>query len=182
MGRIQDHAVAVVAGVLHDERRHLGEDFISDLALLALEIFLRVLGGAIETLLLGLDLLHQLVARFVIQLVLLGIELLLEAVDFVGQALQFVLLGFKLLGERVEIAPSFIGGEDRLFDVDGADFGARSLGRRRSSSGGSVGRGSAGAPAAGAAWARAKRERPNTTATVTRANLLVFNMPIIGSF
>ena len=139
LGRIEDHAIAVVAGVLHDERRHPGEDFISDLALLALEIFLRVLGGAIETLLLDFDLLHQLVARFVIQLVLLGIELLLEAVDFVGQALQFVLLGFKLLAERLEIAPSFVGGEDRLFDVDGADFGARSLGRRRSAAEGALG-------------------------------------------
>src|SRR4029077_12601089 len=79
--------------------------------------------------------------RFLIQFVLLRIELLLQAVDFVGRALQFVLLGFKLLGEHVEIPPSFIGGEDRLFDVDSADFGASSLGRRRSSSGGSVGRG-----------------------------------------
>src|ERR1019366_2190910 len=92
----------------------------------------------IETLLLGLDLLYQLVARFLIQLVLLGIELLLEAVDFVSQSLQFVLRGLKLLGEDVEIAPAFVGGEDRLFDVDGADFGTRSL-SRRGSRGGSVG-------------------------------------------
>src|SRR6266478_2140005 len=42
-------------------------------------------------------------------------------------------------------------------------------------------------PAAGSAWARAKRERPNTTATVTRVNLpitnlLVASLLIIGSF
>src|ERR1019366_5016705 len=42
---------------------------------------------------------------------------------------------------------------------------------------GALGAAAAGAPAAGSAWARAKRERPNTTATVTRANFL-----IIGSF
>ena len=53
LGGIEDHAIAAVAGVLHDEWSHAGEDFISDLALLALEIFLRVLGGAIETLLLA---------------------------------------------------------------------------------------------------------------------------------
>jgi hypothetical protein len=40
----------------------------------------------------------------------------------------------------------------------------------------------AGGPAAGAAWARAKRERPNTTARVRRANLLVVTLLIIGCF
>src|SRR5208337_3508287 len=141
LGGIEDHAVAAVAGILHDEWRHAGEDLISDFALLALEIFLRVLGGAIETLLLDFDLLDQLVARFLIQLVLLGVQLLLEAVDFVGQALQLVLLGFKFLAQRLKIAPSFVRGKYRLFDVDGADFGSRGLGRHRSSSRGRVRRG-----------------------------------------
>src|SRR6202521_5069079 len=36
-------------------------------------------------------------------------------------------------------------------------------------------------PAAGSAWGRAKRERPNTTATVTHANFLITNFFIIGS-
>src|SRR5208282_2775297 len=45
----------------------------------------------------------------------------------------------------------------------------------------------AGAPAAGVDWARAKRDRPNTTATETHANLQVDNLLlisflIIGSF
>src|SRR5258708_7032740 len=57
LGRVQDHAVAIFAGILHDEWSHLGEDFISDLALLVLEIFLRILRGTIEALLFGLDLL-----------------------------------------------------------------------------------------------------------------------------
>src|ERR1700690_514969 len=66
LGRIQDHAIAVIARVLHDERSHNGEDFISYLALLGLEIFLRILRRAIETLLLGLDILYQFVTRCVI--------------------------------------------------------------------------------------------------------------------
>src|ERR1700674_5652883 len=40
----------------------------------------------------------------------------------------------------------------------------------------------AGEPAAASAWARANRERPNTTATVTHADFLITNFLIIGSF
>jgi hypothetical protein len=39
-----------------------------------------------------------------------------------------------------------------------------------------------GAPAAGLVWARANRERPNTMATMKRADFLVTNFLIIGSF
>src|SRR5208282_5428451 len=142
--RVEEDAVAVVDNIFLDDGRHFRQDFISDLALLGLEIFLRVLSSAIETLLFCLDLLHQLVARFFVQLILLGTELLIEAVDFVGQALQLVLFGFKLFGERFEIAPSFVGLEEGLFDVDGTDLGARSFGRCRSGSGGGVGYGGSG--------------------------------------
>jgi len=92
-----------------------------------LEIFLRILRRAIKTLLLGLDFFYQLVAGGVVELVLLSSKLLLQAVDFVGLGLEVVLLGLKFLGELGEIALSLVGEEDRLFDVDGANFGARSL-------------------------------------------------------
>jgi hypothetical protein len=111
-----------------------------------------------------------------VQFVLLGAELLLEAVDFVGLGLELVLLGLKFLGELGEIALSLVGEEDRLFDVDGADFGARSLSRCRGSSRRRIGSSGSRGAAAGAAWARAKRERPNTEATVRRTNLLRINL------
>ena len=40
---VDDHSVTVVAGKLHDERRHLGQDLIADLALLILVVLLRIL-------------------------------------------------------------------------------------------------------------------------------------------
>src|SRR5208283_6189872 len=69
----------------------------------------------------------------------LGIELLLEAVDFVVQTLQLALLGFKLLAQCFQVALPFIGGGDCLFNRKGADLGARKL-RNRLSCGGSAGR------------------------------------------
>src|SRR5208337_2966185 len=135
---VKEKAVTVVNNIFLNDGSHLGEDFISDLARLILEVFLCVLRSAVETLLLRLDLFHQLVARFIVQLILLGAELFLEAVDFVGQTLQFVLFGFELLGKRGEFALSFVGGGDRLFDVEGTDFGAIEVGSGRRRSGGRV--------------------------------------------
>ena len=90
LGRVQDHAIAVIAGVLHYERRHLGENFIPDLALLILEIFLRVLGGAIVTFLLGLDLLAELGE------ILVGLlDLVLDLAELLGVVL--VAVGLALL-------------------------------------------------------------------------------------
>src|ERR1700677_1466332 len=62
LGCIEDHPITVIGRVLHDERSHLGEDFVSDFALLVLVILLRVLGSAIQALFLGLNLLYQFVA------------------------------------------------------------------------------------------------------------------------
>src|SRR6266536_3094927 len=50
--RIDDDAVAVLARVLHDHGSHLGQDAITDLTLLTLEFFLRVLRRPLEALLL----------------------------------------------------------------------------------------------------------------------------------
>ena len=66
--------------------------------LLILEVFLRILGRAIKALLLGLDILHQLVTRGFVQFVLLSAELLLETVDLIGLGLELVLFRLKLLG------------------------------------------------------------------------------------
>jgi len=102
LGGVQNHAIAVIAGVFHDERSHDGEDLISDLALLGLEIFLRILRRAIKTLLLGLDFFYQLVAGGVVELVLLSSKLLLQAVDFVGLALRSFCLGSNFLASSAK--------------------------------------------------------------------------------
>ena len=59
IGSVDDHAVAVVRGVLHQHRTHLLQDALRDLVLLVLGIVTRVLYRALQRFLLLLDLLHQ---------------------------------------------------------------------------------------------------------------------------
>ena len=102
-----------------------------------MEILFRFFCRTVEALLLGLDLVDQLLTRLVVQLVLLRVELLLETVDFVVQALQLGLLGFKLLAEGFEIALPFVRRGNRLFNGQSADLGANKFGRGGGSIGGS---------------------------------------------
>ena len=64
---VNDHAEAVVLGVLHDHGRHFGQHALRDFILLVAEIFLRILQGAVEGLLLGFDLALQVVESVRIQ-------------------------------------------------------------------------------------------------------------------
>ena len=75
-----------------------------------------------------LDLLHQRAAGFVVELVALGVELLLQAFDFVVLTLELVLLGLQLLAQGLEIALAFVGGENGLLDIDRAELGSRCIG------------------------------------------------------
>src|SRR5581483_1990140 len=120
--RVQKDAVAVIGRIFLDDGRHLLQDALGNFILLRLRLFTGVLHIAVQRLLLGLDLLHQVIARIVVQLVALSIELFLERFDLIVLALQLSLLGFQLLAEGFEVAAAFIGGEDRLLDVDGSDL------------------------------------------------------------
>ena len=77
--------------MLHDHRRHLLQNPLKNFFLLILKIFLRVLHGAIEGFLLGLDLLLEARAGVLVQLVTLSLKLLLQSFEFVVLRLQFVL-------------------------------------------------------------------------------------------
>ena len=94
---IDDHAEAVVLRILHDHRSHLLQNAAGDFLVLVAEVFLGILHGAIENLLLALDLLLQSGQSLFVQLVLLRGELLLQTFEFVVLALQFALLGLELL-------------------------------------------------------------------------------------
>src|ERR1035438_1593642 len=134
LGSIHDHAEAVVLRILHDHRSHLLKDAARNLLLLAAELFLGILHGAIKELLLAFDLLLQGGERILIQLALLRGHLLLQAFEFVVLALQLSLLGVELLLQSLEIAAAFVAAENGFGYVDGSDFrtGARaSCSRRR---------------------------------------------------
>src|SRR5713226_8456938 len=123
---VNDHAEAVLTGILHDYGSHLSEDSLHDLALLILSFLAGVLHGALEDLLLGLDLLAQCSGRVLVHLVALGAELFLESVDLVAHGLELGLLGLEFLGEDIEIAASLVGAKNCSFNADGADLGAGS--------------------------------------------------------
>ena len=53
------------------------------------------------------------------------VELFLQALDFVILVLELGLLGLELLAQSFEVALAFVGGENRLLDIDGPDPGAR---------------------------------------------------------
>src|SRR5450631_465504 len=59
LGRIYNHAKAVLLRILHDHGSHLLQHAARDLLLLVAEFFLGILHGTIEKLLLALDLLLQ---------------------------------------------------------------------------------------------------------------------------
>src|ERR1700674_3569103 len=127
---VHDHAETILFGILHDHRSHLLQNPARDFLLLAAELFLGILHGAIEGLLLAFDLLLQVGQRLLVELVLLGSHLLLQTFEFVVLALQFVLLGVELLLQSLEIAAAFVAAENGLGNVDSPDFRARAWASR----------------------------------------------------
>src|SRR6201993_5057130 len=140
LGGIDDHVVAVVGGELDQHRSQLLKNALRDFVLLILRVLAGILQLAVETFLLGLDLLHEIGAGVLVQLVALRVQLFLEAFDFVVLTLQLILLRFQFLAEGFKIAPAFISGEDRLLHADGANLGSGPRGCRRGGCGGSRGR------------------------------------------
>src|SRR5215470_3357584 len=78
---IHDDAESVIGSVLDEHRTKLLYDALRDFVLLVLRVFTRILQLTVKRLLLGLDLLHQIRLRVIVQLVLLRVELLLQSVD-----------------------------------------------------------------------------------------------------
>src|SRR5579864_3753330 len=74
---VDDHRKVVVLGIGHDHRRHLLQNTGRDVLLLILDVFLKILVGAIEGLLLAFDLLLQGGRSVFVQLGSLSLELLL---------------------------------------------------------------------------------------------------------
>ena len=121
---IEQHTITIRLRILVDHGRHLLQDALRNLVLLRLKFILGVLRRALQTLLLGLDGLHQGGAGFLVHLVALGVELLLQVLHFGIEILQLTAARFELLLQSFEIARSFIGGYDGLLNVNNADFDA----------------------------------------------------------
>src|SRR5690348_5537584 len=137
VGNIHDQAVSILLRVLLDDGGQFGQNLLYDLVLLAVVVVLRVLGRALEGLLLALDALDQRRAGVVVHLGALRVQLLFQVVDFLVQALQLGLLGLEFFLQRVKVPLSLIGGQDDGLHVDGADFDAGG-GRRRGGGGGAA--------------------------------------------
>src|SRR5579864_1417673 len=79
LGSVHDDSEAIVFGILHNHRSHLLQNAAGDFLVLIPEVFLSILHGAVEELLLAFDLLLQSGERIFIQLALLRRHLLLQA-------------------------------------------------------------------------------------------------------
>src|SRR5580658_2166330 len=146
LGSIHDHAEGVVLRVFHEHGSHFLQDALGNLVLLVAEVLLVVLARALQRFLFAFDLLAQGFQRLWTELVALGGQLLLQGFEFVVLAGELGALGLELLGKILKIAVAFVGKDDRLFDVDRPDLGARagSHGRRGCGRGCAHGGGGAG--------------------------------------
>ena len=120
---IDDHADAIGTGVLGQHRKELLQNALRNHVLLALRFFASVLHGAIEQLLLALDLFLQACTGVIVQFFLLICELLLQRFNFIASVLQLRLFRFKLLAECAEVALALIRLNDSLLDIDRGDAG-----------------------------------------------------------
>src|SRR6185369_16978489 len=91
---IQHQRERIFLGVLVENGQHLLPDAVHDLLLLLLRITLGVFEDTVQLLLFRIDLLRQVVAGFLVQLLALGAVLGFKIVDFFAQAIDLGLLGF----------------------------------------------------------------------------------------
>ena len=133
---------------------------VVDILHILLKVVARVLGVAVQLLLLVVDDLGAAIALGFGQAGALGLQLLGQAVDLVAKGLEGGLLGRVLLLEVGEVALAFVGlGHGQLKGDDG-DFGGHGDGR------GSSGR----CNGAGSVWAAALRTNPEASIKLLQAN------------
>ena len=82
-------------------------------------IFLQPLAA----LFLGFDLLYQSGTGFIVELIALRIELLLQALQFLAHVFQLGAPGIELGVQHADIALAFVGQNDGSLNVDHADLG-----------------------------------------------------------
>ena len=127
-GRIDDHTEAAVRRILHDEWRHFLQNALRDFLLLVLKVFASVLCAALQRFLFLVNLPLQVGLGFFVELVSLGGDLLLQGINFVVLGFQLVALGLEFLAQCIQVALAFVAAEDRLFNIDSANFHSAGIG------------------------------------------------------
>src|SRR5690242_3128987 len=117
-GDIENERVAVLLGELVQHVQHLAANTVRDVVLLALELALSIFHLALQSFLLGLDVLDHVGAGVLVELIALRLQLLLEVFDFLVKSVQVVLLGLKFFLQSTKVALSLVGGHDRALNVD----------------------------------------------------------------
>ena len=118
MRGVDNHAETAVRSILHQHRSHLLQDSLRNFVLLILGIVARILHGTFQGLLLLLNLLYQRTSAVIVQFLTLGIELLLQSLNFVVLIFELGCLGSSFLLRGLEITLAFVGGKNGLLDVD----------------------------------------------------------------